>query len=71
MKKKKMYTVGLNIWSPQVGQNCSRINRQKMVCKELNDNQASDPQQRHYKRSLFRIPVCIRSQMKSEPDEGA
>lgn len=42
-----------------------------MVCKELNDNQASDLQQGHYKRSLFRIPVCIRSQMKSEPDERA
>lgn len=65
-----MYKVRLNMWSPHVGQNCSRVNRRKMVCKELNDNQASDPQQQgHYKRSPFKIPVCIRSQMKSEPEE--
>ena len=36
----------LNMWSPHVGQNCSRVNGRKMVCKELNGNQASDPQQR-------------------------
>lgn len=36
----------------------------------IKDNQASDRQQQgHYKRSQFRISVCIRSQMKSEPQD--